>query len=203
MTADWRRPAWIWGGAAALAVARTGIGVVALAAPEVVGRPWVGEAAGTAQGRLLARALGGRDLALGLGALAALRRAQPGGANGTEAGPDETTEAGFGGPADATPDGLAEATEAGPAGLADAGPGGLAEPTPDGLAEAGLWVGMGAVADSLDVLATMGSWPKLPAVSRWLVALSAGGAAAVGGAAAWALVTGQGRPPEAEAGRAA
>jgi hypothetical protein len=134
MTAAWRQPAWIRGGAAALAAARTGIGVVALAAPELVGRPWVGEAAGTPHGRLLARALGGRDLALGLGALAAVGREQP---------------------------------------------------------DAGLWVGLGAAADSLDVLVTLGAWPKLPAVGRWLVALSAGGAAVAGGAAAWALITGQ------------
>jgi hypothetical protein len=138
MTADWRRPAWIRGGAAALAVARTGIGVVALAAPEVVGRPWVGEAAGTAQGRLLTRALGGRDLALGVGALVTLGTGQP---------------------------------------------------------AAGLWVGMGAAADSLDVLATVAAWPRLPAVGRWLVALSAGGAAAAGGTAAWALVTWPARAP--------
>jgi hypothetical protein len=139
MTAAWRQPAWIRGGAAALAAARTGIGVVALAAPELIGRPWVGEAAGTPHGRLLARALGGRDLALGLGALAAVGREQP---------------------------------------------------------DAGLWVGLGAATDSLDVLVTLGAWPKLPAVGRWLVALSAGGAAVTGGAAAWALLTGQ-------AGRAA
>ncbi len=185
MTADCRRPAWIWGGAAALAAARTGIGVVALVCPEVVGRPWVGDAAGTAQGRVLARALGGRDLALGLGALAALRRARPGGMDATEAGPDGLAEAGQ--------DGLAEVTR-------DDGPDRLAEVTPDGgsdgLAGAGLWVAMGAAADSLDVLATLGSWPKLPAVGRWLVALSAGGAAVTGGAVAWALLTGQ-------AGRAA
>jgi hypothetical protein len=142
--AAWTRPAWIRGGAAALAAARTGIGVVALVAPEVVGRPWVGEAAGTAQGRLLARALGGRDLALGLGALTAIGRGQPG---------------------------------------------------------AGLWVGMGAAADSLDLLATLGAWPKLPAVGRWLVALSAGGAAVTGGAAAWALLSGP--AVTGQAGRAA
>jgi hypothetical protein len=156
MIADWRRPAWVWDGAAALAAARTGIGLVALAAPELVGRPWVGEAAGTAQGRLLARALGGRDLALGLGTLAALRRVRPGGPDGVEG-------------------------------------------WPDGLADAGRWVGMSAAADSLDVLATVGAWPKLPAVGRWLVALSAGGAAVAGGAAAWVLITGQAGPPEAQA----
>lgn len=168
MTADCRRPAWIWGGAAALAAARTGIGVVALVSPEVVGRPWVGDAAGTAQGRVLARALGGRDLALGLGALTALRRARPGGTDAAEAGPDGLAEAGQDEVADVTSDGGAE-----------------------GLADAGLWVAMGAAADSLDALATLGSWPKLPAVGRWLVALSAGGAAVTGGAVAWALLTGQ------------
>ncbi|HEY3952822.1 MAG TPA: hypothetical protein VGM53_05560 [Streptosporangiaceae bacterium] len=140
-----------------MAAARTGIGVVALLSPELVGRPWVGAAAGTDQGRLLARALGGRDLALGVGALAALGRAQPSGTGGAAAGP----------------------------------------------ADAALWVGLGAAADSLDVLATMRAWPKLPAVGRWLVALSAGGAAVAGGAAAWALITAPAGPPEGGAGRAA
>ena len=65
-------------GAAAVAAARVAIGVLALARPGVPSRPWVGVGAGAEEGtaglaaRVLGRALGGRDLALGLGALAAL-----------------------------------------------------------------------------------------------------------------------------------
>jgi hypothetical protein len=132
--------AWVRRGATALGVARTAIGVVALAAPELVGRPWVGATARGTKGRVLARALGGRDLALGLGTLAALQQLPP---TGT-----------------APSDGVA-----------------------------GLWVGMAAMADGLDVLATAIAWDELPAISRWLVAGSAAGAAVVGAAAAWSLLT--------------
>ena len=64
-------------GATAVAAARVAIGVLALARPGVPSRPWVGvgaEAEGAAglAARVLGRALGGRDLGLGLGALAAL-----------------------------------------------------------------------------------------------------------------------------------
>lgn len=45
------------------------LGVVALTFPEAPGKPWVGSAAGSTGGHVLARALGGRDLVLGLGAL--------------------------------------------------------------------------------------------------------------------------------------
>lgn len=55
-----------------VAMARIGIGVVLLAAPTTVGRPWVGEPARTPGARLVLRTLGGRDLVLGLGALRAL-----------------------------------------------------------------------------------------------------------------------------------
>jgi hypothetical protein len=129
--------AWVRHSATAIAAARTAIGVVALASPALVGRPWVGAVTDGAGGRVLARALGGRDLALGLGALAALRQQQPGSGN-----------------------------------------------------VAGLWVGMAAIADSFDVLATAAAWDELPSLTRWLVAASAGGAAVAGGAVAWSLVTG-------------
>lgn len=143
MTDAWARnkatAAWIRRGATALAVARTAIGVAALASPALIARPWVGAgAAKAAPGQVLGRALGGRDLALGLGALAALQRTQAG-----------------------------------------AQPG------------AGVWVGMAALADSLDVVATAAAWDELPAVTRWLVAGSAAGAAAVGAVAAWSLITGE------------
>ena len=131
--------AWMRRGAAALAAARTAIGVMALASPGLIARPWVGaDAAKAAPGRVFGRALGGRDLALGLGALAALRRTQAG-----------------------------------------------AQPA------AGMWVGVAALADSFDVLATTAAWDELPPVTRWLVAGSAAGAAAVGAVAAWSLITGE------------
>ncbi|MBW3537737.1 MAG: hypothetical protein KY395_08270 [Actinobacteria bacterium] len=62
----------------AIALARTVLGVVALSFPEVPARPWVGrrDAASTG-GRVLARALGSRDFALGVGALAAMRIGPP------------------------------------------------------------------------------------------------------------------------------
>lgn len=68
-------------GATAVAAARVAIGVTALAWPSVPSRPWVGtgtgstgadDAGGDLPSRVFGRALGGRDLALGLGALAAL-----------------------------------------------------------------------------------------------------------------------------------
>src|ERR1700751_5715186 len=64
------------GGAAAVAAARFAIGVLALAGPGVPSRPWVGVGAEAEEGtaglaaRVLGRALGGRDLSLGPGALA-------------------------------------------------------------------------------------------------------------------------------------
>jgi hypothetical protein len=131
--------AWIRRGATALAAARTALGVVALTSPQLAARPWVGAVAEGTPGRLLARALGGRDLALGLGALAALQRLP-----------------------------LAGTSQSG--------------------SEAGLWVGMGAMADSVDLLATAIAWRQLPPVGRWLVAASAGGAAVAGAAAAWTLI---------------
>ncbi|HEY0934356.1 MAG TPA: hypothetical protein VGD91_11500 [Trebonia sp.] len=59
--------------ATAVAVGRVGLGVTALVWPLVPARPWVGSSADELSSEVLARALGARDLALGLGALAALR----------------------------------------------------------------------------------------------------------------------------------
>ncbi|HUY29813.1 MAG TPA: hypothetical protein VMV02_02315 [Acidimicrobiales bacterium] len=60
--------------AGTLAAARVALGAVAFVAPTVPARPWVGsEEAARPGARLLARALGARDLALGLGALLAMR----------------------------------------------------------------------------------------------------------------------------------
>jgi hypothetical protein len=55
------------------------LGLTALAWPAVPARPWVGATADNLTAQVFGRALGGRDLALGLGALTALRPgAQPG-----------------------------------------------------------------------------------------------------------------------------
>lgn len=51
--------------------ARTALGVVALAVPGLVARPWIGESSRGPRAAVLGRALGGRDLALGVGTLLA------------------------------------------------------------------------------------------------------------------------------------
>ncbi|HEX3980988.1 MAG TPA: hypothetical protein VHW93_07180 [Acidimicrobiales bacterium] len=53
---------------------RVGIGVTAIAAPTLMARPWIGAPAEDTASRLLARTMGARDLALGLGAVRALAR---------------------------------------------------------------------------------------------------------------------------------
>ena len=59
--------------ATAVAAGRVALGVVALVQPSVPARPWVGAAAADLPAsQVLGRALGARDLALGLGALAAM-----------------------------------------------------------------------------------------------------------------------------------
>ena len=68
-------PALARRGAAAVAAGRLAIGLAALAWPSVPSRPWVGAAADDLAARVFGRALGARDIALGLGALTALRRA--------------------------------------------------------------------------------------------------------------------------------
>ena len=60
--------------AGAVAAGRVALGVAALIWPAVPARPWVGASADDLAARVFGRALGGRDLALGLGALAALQR---------------------------------------------------------------------------------------------------------------------------------
>ena len=60
-------------GAMAVAAGRVALGVTALVWPSVPARPWVGAAADDVAARVFGRALGARDLALGLGALAALQ----------------------------------------------------------------------------------------------------------------------------------
>ncbi len=58
--------------AQSIAIGRIGIGCTALVAPTLMVRPWIGDSAGNPDVRLLARTMGGRDLALGLGTLRAL-----------------------------------------------------------------------------------------------------------------------------------
>jgi hypothetical protein len=55
-----------------VALGRIAIGCTALAAPTLMTRPWIGDAAGSPDTRLLARTMGGRDVALGIGTLRAL-----------------------------------------------------------------------------------------------------------------------------------
>jgi hypothetical protein len=76
-------PALLRRGAAAVAAGRVALGLAALAWPSVPARPWVGASSDDLAARVFGRALGARDLALGLGALRALRRpaAGPGSAS--------------------------------------------------------------------------------------------------------------------------
>jgi hypothetical protein len=131
-------PSLLRRGATAVAAGRVALGVTALVWPSVPARPWVGAAADDVATRVFGRALGARDLALGLGALAAL----------------QVRAAGTG--------------------------------------SARAWVAAGALSDALDVVASLSSWQDLPRVTRWLVAVSAGGAALAG--AAGALVAGRVEP---------
>jgi hypothetical protein len=63
--------------AVGLAGGRVAIGVVSLLAPGLVGRAMLGPAADSDATRLLLRVVGARDLALGVGVLAALDRDRP------------------------------------------------------------------------------------------------------------------------------
>jgi len=60
-------------GATTVAAARVALGLAALAWPSVPARPWTGAGDDDLTARVFGRALGARDLALGLGALTALR----------------------------------------------------------------------------------------------------------------------------------
>jgi hypothetical protein len=70
-TTGWRRLTQL------LALGRVGLGLAALTAPNLPLRPWVGDRSHDRGALLLARALGGRDIALGLGALQAMLRREP------------------------------------------------------------------------------------------------------------------------------
>ena len=198
---------WLRRGATAVAVSRVGVGVVAFAAPALVARSWVGGAGGGPSGRVLGRALGGRDLALGLGALAALRlqaasrraivwdaalsaaplpvagpASVPVRPDADPESPESPETAVYG---EAPPPNPVPPSPSGPVGPAGSGP-------------AAVWVGLAALADGLDLLTTARAWHELPPLQRWLVALSSGGAAAVGAAAAAVLLTGSASQPGTE-----
>jgi hypothetical protein len=57
--------------------ARIGLGVTAVLAPTLPARPWVGDDADRPSVKLMARALGARDLALGIGAVLAMDHDAP------------------------------------------------------------------------------------------------------------------------------
>jgi hypothetical protein len=61
-------------GGRAVAALRVVLGVTALVSPELAARPWVGGTASTPAGTVLGRAAGARDIALGAGALLAVRQ---------------------------------------------------------------------------------------------------------------------------------
>lgn len=63
--------------AQAFAIARIGIGAALLLLPRPLLRPWVGADVTTPGAVFLARGMGGRDVALGLGLLFAVRRDAP------------------------------------------------------------------------------------------------------------------------------
>jgi hypothetical protein len=122
--------------ATVVAAGRVGLGLAALARPQVPARPWVGASADSLAAQVFGRALGGRDLALGLGAFSALSPLRADGSAAT-------------------------------------------------------WLAAGALSDAVDVAVTLAAWPALPRRTRWLVALSAGGAAVAGAAGAIALRLGR------------
>jgi hypothetical protein len=62
-------PRMLLSSAWAVAAGRVALGLTAFVRPSVPARPWVGAAADGVAGRVFGRALGARDLALGLGAL--------------------------------------------------------------------------------------------------------------------------------------
>lgn len=64
-------------GARWLGLGRMALGATALVAPALPGRAWIGADAGKSQVKVLARALGARDVALGLGVVLALRHDAP------------------------------------------------------------------------------------------------------------------------------
>jgi hypothetical protein len=148
-------------GATAVAAGRVLLGLAALARPSVPARPWVGASADDLAAQVFGRALGARDIALGLGALAALRQSRPASTGPASTGPAST----------------------GPASTGPAGP-------RSASAVACAWLAAGALSDGLDAAVTVAAWRQLPR-TRWLIAASAGGAALVGAGGALALLPGR------------
>lgn len=64
-------------GLAAIGAVRVALGAAALGAPQLTGRLWIGAEAGRPGAALLLRSLGGRDVGLGLGTLAASLAGRP------------------------------------------------------------------------------------------------------------------------------
>jgi hypothetical protein len=151
---------WLRRGATTVAVGRVALGMTALAWPAVPARPWVGASADNVAATVFGRALGARDVALGLGALAALNWPRPPAAALNWPRPPAAALSGIG-------DGRSADNS---------------KKRCDGSARA--WVAAGALSDAFDVLASVASWRELPRLTRWLVAASAGGAAIVGAAGA-------------------
>jgi len=60
-----------------LSYARIGLGVTAIVAPTLPARPWIGDDARRPSVKLLSRALGARDVALGIGAVLAMNHGGP------------------------------------------------------------------------------------------------------------------------------
>jgi hypothetical protein len=60
-----------------IAIGRMGFGIAFMSAPGFFGRMWVGPDASRPAGKLLFRALGARDLALGMGTLLSMRHERP------------------------------------------------------------------------------------------------------------------------------
>jgi hypothetical protein len=69
-----KMPRWPRTVAVGLAGVRVALGAAAIASPAAAGRLWIGEGASGAERAVLVRALGGRDIALGAGALVGLSR---------------------------------------------------------------------------------------------------------------------------------
>jgi hypothetical protein len=63
--------------ASLLGLTRAGIGLTAVVAPSIVASPWAGDDVQNPGGRLMTRAFGVRDAALGLGVHLAARRGAP------------------------------------------------------------------------------------------------------------------------------
>jgi hypothetical protein len=124
-----------------IAIARLATGVVLMALPKLSARVWLGSDGARPAGRILTRALGAREVAIGSGVLLAMRRDAP--VRG--------------------------------------------------------WVEAGAFVDGVDFALMLGAGDRVPAASRWGVALAAGAGAAAGAAVAPGLEQASDYEPRADA----